>query len=414
MTDLLFLAGFLVLPLIGSMVWRVDEVRALDRAGQMSIAGAIGAVIVAVTMALLSLVGVEWSRTLLVGLFGLLAMIGMRAARHPALRFAQGRPVPTRWAEGLLLVLLAYGALTARVNAGDLHYFWGPKGIGFFYRGGIETAFMTAEGHAAPDAPPLLPVLFAWAQTLSHQFSWWSATLVSVLCVAACAAVLRATSEDDRLSLLLTATLTWAFASAYTVGGADPLLLVFETVVLCAVLFLPQSRGIDLVIAACLAGAAFTKIEGTTFVIAIAIALVLMKRQFKRAILISIPALLIVGAWVFYAANAGFLLGYGGTKMPMHFELIPRTIFLVLKHASYGLFWLPWVGPLLLIGLAPQRRNALIPAIVAVLAFAALIYYYIHATDPEWWITHSAARVLLTPLTSLVIGAAAAWRQHPI
>jgi hypothetical protein len=42
------------------------------------------------------------------------------------------------------------------------------------------------------------------------------------------------------------------------------------------------------------------------------------------------------------------------------------------------------------------------------LTFGSAIFYYVHVPDPTWWILSSAPRVLLTPLTALLIAAVAA------
>src|SRR6266516_4630704 len=77
MTDLLGFAAYLLLPLIGIMVWRLEGVRRLDLDGRLAIAGAAGAVIGAVTMALMSLAGMHWSRTRLFVVFAIFALAGV-------------------------------------------------------------------------------------------------------------------------------------------------------------------------------------------------------------------------------------------------------------------------------------------------------------------------------------------------
>ena len=58
-------------------------------------------------------------------------------------------------------------------------------------------------------------------------------------------------------------------------------------------------------------------------------------------------------------------------------------------------------------------RRALFPLLVAILTFGAAIFFYLHLPDPVWWILSSAPRVLLTPLTALLIASVSAWYSRP-
>jgi hypothetical protein len=97
--------------------------------------------------------------------------------------------------------------------------------------------------------------------------------------------------------------------------------------------------------------------------------------------------------------------------MPIYFAAVTKTLMTLAKSASYELYGLPWIVPIVLIALAPNRRNAALPLLIAILTFAAAFFFYIHLPDPTWWILSSAPRVLLTPLTALLIASAAAWRS---
>ena len=67
-----FFAGLLLLPFMGLVTWRIPSVRRMNVAARIAIAGAAGAVVVAVVMALLSALHIEWSRATLLILFGLI------------------------------------------------------------------------------------------------------------------------------------------------------------------------------------------------------------------------------------------------------------------------------------------------------------------------------------------------------
>jgi len=108
MTDVLFFAAFLVLPLFGLWTWRLEVVQRMHFTGRVAVAGAAGAVTTAVVMAVFSLLRVPWWVVLIAGI------------QLPLLYFA-----PVRRRERFnpyilgFLALTVYGILTARESAGD-------------------------------------------------------------------------------------------------------------------------------------------------------------------------------------------------------------------------------------------------------------------------------------------------------
>jgi hypothetical protein len=58
-------------------------------------------------------------------------------------------------------------------------------------------------------------------------------------------------------------------------------------------------------------------------------------------------------------------------------------------------------------------RRAAAPLLIALLTAGAAVFFYVHLPDPTWWILSSAPRVLLTPLTALLIAAVTAWYSPP-
>lgn len=410
MTDALFLAGFLVLPLIGSIIWTLPAVQRMDLGGRIAAAGAAGALIVAVLMSLLSLLGISWSRTLLFPIFALIAALGLwRSSRRPD-DSSTRRLAP--WTFAILTVfaiLTIYGLLTARSSAGDLQFFWGPKGIHFFRAGGISVDFLANKANPNSDYPPLVPLLYAWSNLIAHQFSWWSALLTTALFLFGAAFFLRSCAGDE-IAVLFAATFSWTLAAGFTAGGADPPLLFFEVIALAALTLIDDPRGRDILTAIGLAGAAFTKIEGATFVIAVVVAMIVVQRSFKRALLVAAPAIVILLGWVTFLIANGLLFGYGGAKMRIYLDALPSTILHVAKLGSYELFWLPWVFPIILLALG-RARGAALPLLVAALTLGTTVFFYIHLPEPGWWIDNSAARVLLTPLAALFVAAAVATRR---
>src|SRR6185436_4940586 len=142
---------------------------------------------------------------------------------------------------------------------------------------------------------------------------------------------------------LLMASLSYAIAIGFAAGGADPPLVLFETLALWALVFLDDARSRDVLAAIGLAGAAMTKVEGATFVIAVVLALLIVRREVKRTLLIAAPAIVIL---------------------------------------------LPWLAPLVLLFLG--KRRAVLPLLVVALTLCATVFFYIHLEEPSWWIAASA------------------------
>jgi hypothetical protein len=400
-----------LLPLFGIVVWRLDGVRRLDLAGRIVIAGAAGSLSVAIVLALLTITGVEWNRTSVLVSLTIVALLGVVALRRRTTPVSSNprTNLLAAAAIGVLALILGYGLLTARISSGDLHFFWGPKSILFFQSGGVTLSVLksTLHRYMNPDYPLLLPLIYSWSQIVSRQFSWWAALLASGLFVTGSAIVLRSTSGDDAASVFMAAALGYTVSRSYASGAAEPLLLLFETLALCALVFIEDERTQRIVAALGLAGAAATKIEGATFAIAVVIALIVVKRDLKRAVLIGAPAGFIVVGWLWFITTYDIVIVYHGGVMPIFPEVIPQTLVEIGKAAQYGIYWLPWIAAVALIAVGSPRRAAL-PIAVAILTTAAAVFFYIHTPDPKWWIASSAPRVLLTPLCCLLIAAAAA------
>lgn len=316
----------------------------------------------------------------------------------------------------VLLAITVYGLLTARETIGDLLYFWGPKGIHFYRAGAIDVDFLRNPDHFLQhrDYPPLLPLLFAWSNTISSSFSWWAALLLSALCLAAVVAMVRAFARDDLAALLVAAVLAWCFARPWIGGGADPLLLVYETLAVCALVFLREGRGQTILAAIGLGGAIVTKVEGASFVAAVALALLLHRVPWKRIAVMLLPAAVLLGAWLTFLVRAELLDTYRG---PGQFSLqffggVMKGTF---AQASYDAYWIPWIAPLVVVLLGDLRR-ARLPLTIAALSLGATLYVYLKSpSDPTaFWIPSSAHRVLLTPLLMLLIAAAAAHAKEEV
>jgi len=387
MTHVLFVTALLSLPLFGLWTWRLEAVRRAGLPARIAVAGAAGALTVAVAMSVLSLVHLRWTWPLL-AVLGLLGLLGLPTMSYNVL----GRPRSLMTIA--FIALTCYGILTARESAGDLHFFWGPKAIHFANAQKIDVAFLANHAHPNPDYPPLVPLVLAWATLVAGGFSWWGALLGSALSMIACIAIVRGFTGDDFGALLLASIYAWTFAVGYVPGGADAPLLLFEALALIAL-----TRDANVLAAIGLAGAAFTKVEGATFVIAVVLAIILVRRDVKRAFRVAAPAIFLFAAWLAFLLINHLIFGYGEAPAAIHLNVIAKTLALVARSAQYRIAALPWIVPIVVLF---WRRDAL-SLVIAALTFGVAIFFYIHNQNPSWWIAASAPRVLLTPLTALII-----------
>jgi hypothetical protein len=387
----------------------------MDLGGRIAVAGAAGAAIVTAVLAALSIASIGWSRIVVVPIVVAITIASLYLAM-PLKRSDDLKPpvnVIAITALAVFALLVVYGLLTARMSCGDLHFFWGPKAVRFYRDGGVTIAFLgdpnTVRMH--PGYPLLLPLLYAWSETLAGQFSWWSAVLASALFLFGSVALVRATTRDDRGSLIMCATLSYAIAIAYAAGAGEPPLIFFETLAIVAVTFVREPRGQIILAALGLAGAVMLKIEGATFAIAVVAAMLILRRNVKRTVLIAAPAAVLLAAWLGFVKMNTLFEYYRGAGMPIYVAALPKTLSTLAKAASYDLYGLPWLVPIVLLVLGPHRRNAALPLLIAILTMGATVFFYIHMPDPTWWILSSAPRVLLTPLAALLIASVAAWRS---
>lgn len=401
--------AYLLLPLFGIAVWRLEGVRRLDLAARLAIAAAAGAITVPIVLALLTMLGVEWNRGTVLPAVSIVAAAGFMAIRGRTSLPHQRATRSTVIAIGLIAIVVFYGLLTARMTSGDLHFFWGPKAILFFQNGGVTLSILKSPIHQYmnPDYPLLLPLVNVWSLTVARQFSWWGALLAAGVFLFASVAVVRSTSGEDAVAVLMAAALGYTAAKSCVPGGAEPFLLLFETIALCSLTMIEDQRTQTILAALGLAGAAATKIEGATFAIAVVLAILLVKRDWKRALIIGTPAGVVVGGWLAFVLFFHLSVVYHAAALPMYLNMVPRIIVDVVTVSAYGVCWLPWLAAIALIVLGSPRRAAL-PIVVAILTTAAAVFFYVHSPDPTPWVLASGPRVLLTPLCSLLIAAAAA------
>jgi hypothetical protein len=401
------LVAYLLLPLVGMVVWRF-----VPAPGRWSVLTAAGALVTALLLSLLSVLGIEWTRT---GIFTLLALIvgagvWIRRTAPPA---PPAEKFVFHWADAgtaMAWLLALYGTITARSSCGDLAFTWGPKAIRWFRAGGLDPAVLKTWPQLTVDYPPLQTLLLSLSNLFARQFPWWAAVVAGPLFLIPTLAVVRIWSRDAPGTMLMAAGLAYTFAFAYPHGCAEPPLLLFETIAIAALAFLDRSRAQTFVVALALAGAVYTKLEGATFAIAVFLTMLLVMRRPKQALITIAPAALLFAAWMAFVFRNGLYYMYSGATLPIYWSALPVTLKTLAKVAKFELWWLPYLVPLALIAIGNWRR-ALAPVAIALLTTGATIYFYIHYLDPVWWIESSSPRVILTPLLALLIGAVASSRM---
>jgi hypothetical protein len=405
-TELLGLVAYLILPLVGIVVWRWTPPSA-----RWSVAMAAGALIVALLMSAMSVIGIEWSRTIIFALLAIIVGVGVwkRPERRDRLK-----PV-LHWADAgtaIAWLFTLYGVATARESCGDLAFTWGPKAIRWFRAGALDPQVLHTWPQLTVDYPPLQTLLLSFSNLWAHQFPWWAAVLAGPLFFIPTLLIVRVWSRDAVGTMLFACALAYAFAFAYPHGCAEPPLLLFETIAIAALVFIDDRKPQTFLVAMALAGAVYTKLEGTTFAIAVFLTIAVALRRPKQALIAVAPAALVFAAWMAFVFKNGLYYMYSGATLPIYWSALPVTLKTLLKVAKFELWWLPYLVPIALIALGNWRK-ALAPVSIALLTGGATVYFYIHYPDPVWWIESSSPRVILTPLLALLIGVLAGYARVP-
>ena len=244
----------------------------------------LGAGAVSLTLFVLSVVGVEWTRTsVLIGIAPLFVATALPLTRRFAPPSPRGRGEGT-WGDLLLLIPIvayAYFALYAPPFEWDFYGIWGLKGRWFFDAGGIDWNFIrTNSSH--PDYPLLLPLLFDFVAIVSGgwndmQFGW--------IYVALCTSFILIARGHGGLLVALAVAMP---ALNPWIGLGEAAVMAFG----CAgLLFLRREQ---YTFGAVMLGfAAWSKNEGVALLIAAAIALLIAKRK----IFVLWPAVVMIAPW---------------------------------------------------------------------------------------------------------------------
>lgn len=392
----------------GTVVWRVPTIARMDRLARLCLAWAAGVIIAALILYVTALVGIRWTRTLVAIPLIVLTVAGLKLSASNPRSVAPGLRGAPLAVLAVFTAVSLYAIVDARVTCGDLIYIWGPKAIAFLTARTIDMEFLAYPHYIFmhPDYPPLVPLAYTWGSLIAQRFSWWGSLLLTPLIIVTLTATLHAFGAAPRRVALFAAIVTYAFSVSYVNGAGDPFLQMYEAIAVIALTFAPESREARAIAAVSLAAAAFTKVEGATFVVIVVIAFALAQRKPRNAVLLALPAIALLGTWLLVCAKFHLWDQYSRAKTTMYWEVLPVVLRDVTRFISYKVGWLPWIAAAAPLAIRWEWRRAAFPLLVAAGTYTAAHYFYLHDPAPAFWIASSAERVFLTPLLALAVAGA--------
>lgn len=355
----------------------------------------------------LSLLGIPWAPVPVA--IGVLALL---ACATPLLLTIPSRPLTLSWWNlGDLVTLALIGGYTRFALAGpptdpDFFLIWGVKGKIFFAHRGIDWAYLTWPVHnftAHNDYPLLLPHLYSATALFNGEWSdrWLGAFNVAFgLAAMLIVRDLLAGEIAKPWRVLATAMLVPLVFSPY-VGIAEGPLVAFSIPALLLI-----RRGETLRGALYLGLAAFTKNEGVTLTVAVAIALLLARRVKELPRLW--PAITIPLPWLVLIRMHGLTndLVAGGVLARIVERLTnpgPMLATMARHPAGSLLFWSGIVFAALLGWRSVVTRERFFAAAVAVQFLFFVAAYFVSPHDLGWHIRWSWERIVHQLMPAFVL-----------
>ncbi len=384
-----------------------------------------GLLTLAVEMFLFSAIHLRWSIAALLAL-PFAAAIASYWPRGIRISRIDGKPRSFVAIVMIALALISIAVFAIAVVAGeatsfDLLLFWGPKGVRFAAARAIDIGFLAAPDNYLmhPDYPPLVPLLYAWTMLGKAALNWWGVITSAPLFLLLSAGMINGFARDakplraDAITALFASLFAYLFIVNAVGGNAEPALIFFETLALCA-LTCTRGRADEHAILASIALAAvvLTKVEGTPFALLLVGSFLLCGdapfRERLRAVAKAFAGPLIaLPGWIAFCAHNHLLDAYRPSGGVLTIRALLSAARLVGADASFGIGYLPWLIPFVFIVIG--RSRAALPYVVAAAGyFAFLIVVYARSSDAGVYVAWSGTRVLLTPLLCFVFAALAA------
>ena len=419
MSLLLFAAAIAALVPAGFLAARWLRAGELPRAAAVPVLAAAGMVILAAEMLLLDLLRIRWSVGLLIvpGVAGTIAFAIARRGRTAVSAPLSGRARAALAVAGLELAVAFFLAATGHATSPDYVTFWGTKGQRFAALGAIDLPYLRL---IHPDYPPMVPFLEAWGAMVAGGFVWMGPTVFLPLFLALAASAFWGLSRETlgearaaELTAVLAGLLSYVGLVDLNAGGAEGPLWFFEALALGALL-LPGGGARDRIAGVALAGAVWTKAEGTAFAFLALAAFALVRARGGRTLRFLRDAALLPAAaflaWGLYCRAHGLASRFRAeTLTAIELRLLPGVLLAMVQNAGYHAAYLPWVVVLLVIlGGRPGRGQRAAVACAAGLVGILAVLYMHGAEVPRQMIGWSASRALVGPVLCLFLAGATA------
>ena len=363
-----------------------------------------------------SVVGSRWSVVgVTIAALLIWAVLWFVALRRSEPRTANREPRP-HWLDIATLLTLAGYALYATVAPlweWDFWAIWGLKARVFLEHGGIDWHFLESRWNtfAHPDYPLLLPLNFDFVALLQGGWSdrWLGALFVAwgvaLLCIVRGLAARETTTIPAALITLTAASLA---VSRY-IGLAEGPLIAFGA---AAVLFLRYALLYDDDAAwrhgAVLLGlAANVKNEGIALMVAVAVALLLVR---PRALVRLWPAAVIAAPWLLLRAThdlpTDIATGSVASRILYRLPFTGEILVYLSQHLYEPWFWAVLLGGLVIAPAALRRREAFVLIATLVQLVFYVGSYYATPHDARWHVVTSWSRLtdqIALPITYVVV-----------
>ncbi|HKA36706.1 MAG TPA: hypothetical protein VKH43_07785 [Thermoanaerobaculia bacterium] len=405
------------------------SVRPLSALSRAAVAFCAGAVFLTLEGTAYSMLGIPWSFAGLALPLLLLSFAAMlRWRRVPTLAPPRIglRSAAARWSVVIGALALVYLAVAFGSSAGtsvDYLLFWGVKAVKYADNRGIDPAFLRSRFaiHAVPEYPPLIPVVHGWGALAAGRLPWRVVPLVSAIPIAAAIPILldrcRRRAGDAGaavIAALWTVAISLSVVQSFSAGGAEPMILFFETVAL--VWLLTEHPGESrFVPTLALCGAALTKVEGTAAVFFVAFGAYLLsrgregRRGAARAASLLLWPLASVGTWFLYQKTQSLEVGYHshGDLLMVHADQLGTVVKELLRNLEAGSLWIAWGFAAAVVLLRVHAWRSAAPALtLAAGLLAFLAFDYLHdGSDPTQRIVWTAPRVTQSALSAVILAA---------
>ena len=401
--------------------------------------GVAGAVVLHVFLTILDVVGVGWSRGLL--LLVLLLTVSWVVAKRRLRSHGAAQALVTARSERVAVILLgivavgafAWSALTLRSVAPDFVYHWGIKAKRYAIAQGVDWEYLARSWNdfVQPDYPNLFPELYAIGALMAGQFhEEWSMTisvlLLLAIMVAGRAALHEVVDRWIRMSGLMVVVLgSTAFSMGYFQAGGIDLGLALAAL-LGLRLMQPswgrkarteraQDQGAELIghrralaLGFVCAFAAASKIEGVVLAALMIVAYCWRQKPKLGAIgRLVVPPVLVVGPWAVELATRDLfqrsqVAELSLTRLLEILSVLPRGFG---ENSWHGLSWFVVLAPLLLCSRSVRGIGAVI---CAQLVFFIFVYWRA-PVEPTFYVLSSWPRLVfqLWPATIVALFLAA-------